>query len=239
MSGTLRVRNWGEFQHYKRRNPPWIKLHRKLLDNREYQLLEDGPARLLFDLWLVASESDDGSIPFDSAALAWRLRRPVQEIRANLQVLIRSGFIVATGHDASNVLALRLHDAPPEAERETETDLQQATGKPDSAPEHGVGARLLTEPDRDALTAVLAKSPSPAHVVAELTMILDGGRPNVSRDPAHIGLALCDYAANEHRWSNDLFRRYVQRAAKGERPPGHGKPNPGAQGYANALGGGR
>jgi len=27
----LRVKNWGKFQHYKDRNPPWIKLHRGLL----------------------------------------------------------------------------------------------------------------------------------------------------------------------------------------------------------------
>jgi hypothetical protein len=29
----LRVKNWSEFQHYKDRNPPWIKLHRTLLDH--------------------------------------------------------------------------------------------------------------------------------------------------------------------------------------------------------------
>ena len=28
--------NWGELQHYKDRSPPWIKLHKKLLDNFEW-----------------------------------------------------------------------------------------------------------------------------------------------------------------------------------------------------------
>ena len=29
-------KNWSDFQHYKERNPPWIRLHRSLLDNFEW-----------------------------------------------------------------------------------------------------------------------------------------------------------------------------------------------------------
>jgi hypothetical protein len=29
----LQVKNWRSFQHYGKRNPPWIKLHRALLDD--------------------------------------------------------------------------------------------------------------------------------------------------------------------------------------------------------------
>jgi hypothetical protein len=29
-------KNWGKFQHYKDRCPPWIKLHRDLLNDREF-----------------------------------------------------------------------------------------------------------------------------------------------------------------------------------------------------------
>ena len=32
----LTVRNWSDFQHYKDRSPPWIRLHRDLLDNYEF-----------------------------------------------------------------------------------------------------------------------------------------------------------------------------------------------------------
>jgi hypothetical protein len=123
MSGTLRVKDWARFQHYRRRSPPWIKLHRSLLDNREYQQLKDGAARLLFDIWLIASESD-GCVPFDSAALAWRLRKPIQVVRDSIQALIRAGFISSEGHDASSALALGLHDATPETEAERETEVE-------------------------------------------------------------------------------------------------------------------
>ena len=29
---ALIPKNWSQFQHYKGRRPPWIKLHRALLD---------------------------------------------------------------------------------------------------------------------------------------------------------------------------------------------------------------
>ena len=32
----LRIKNWSEFQHYKDRAPPWVKLHHSLLDNFEW-----------------------------------------------------------------------------------------------------------------------------------------------------------------------------------------------------------
>lgn len=242
-TGILRVRNWVDFQHYKRRNPPWIKLHRKLLDNREYQLLADGAARLLFDVWLIASESDDGALPFDSEALAWRLRKPVQEVRSNLQVLIRAGFLLSQGHDASTALALRLQDATPEAETERETESSSSAKRETvSVPpdEERLSRRLASDGDRSALLRVLAKAANRQDVVMELLMILDGGRPNVSPDPVHVGLALCDYATNEKRWINALFRSYVQRAARpapvgGGRSAGrHG--NPGAEALVNILG---
>ena len=28
-----RVKNWSKFQHYKNRNPPWIRLHVEILDD--------------------------------------------------------------------------------------------------------------------------------------------------------------------------------------------------------------
>ena len=30
---TYRVKNWSKFQHYKNRNPPWIRLHVEILDD--------------------------------------------------------------------------------------------------------------------------------------------------------------------------------------------------------------
>lgn len=53
-------RRWSDFQHYKDRRPPWIKLHKALLDDREYQRLPLASRALAPMLWLLASESKDG-----------------------------------------------------------------------------------------------------------------------------------------------------------------------------------
>jgi hypothetical protein len=54
----LRVKNWTEFQHYKDRNPPWIKLHRTLLDDYEFSRLQDASKAHLMLIWLFASQKD-------------------------------------------------------------------------------------------------------------------------------------------------------------------------------------
>ena len=117
----LRVKNWTTFQHYKSRRPPWIKLHRTLLDDFEFIRLPLASAALAPRLWLLASESEDGSIPSDPAKLAFRLHCSEAEIAAALKPLIEGGFIEGK-LDASAALARCKQDATPETETETETE---------------------------------------------------------------------------------------------------------------------
>ena len=58
---TLSIRNWAEFQHYKNRCPPWIKLHRGLLDNIEYHNLSPESAKFLPLIWLIMPISKGGN----------------------------------------------------------------------------------------------------------------------------------------------------------------------------------
>lgn len=119
------------------------------------------------------------------------------------------------------------------------------------ADEAALAARLPTTGGRLALAAVLNRCDDKASVAAEVRMILDGGRPNVSARPEHMELALSDYAANgltDGRFNAAHFRRHVQRAAKGDPPPEPATPgtgarrrppngtSPGAQQMANILG---
>jgi hypothetical protein len=115
----LTVRNWTRFQHYRNRRPPWIKLHRELLDNFEFIALPFASQALAPRLWLLASESDDGSIPDSAVKLAFRLHCPVADVIAAVKSLIGAGFLDGS-LDASAVLAERKQDATPETERETE-----------------------------------------------------------------------------------------------------------------------
>jgi hypothetical protein len=120
---NLKPKNWEKFQHYKDRCPPWIKLHRDLLNDREFMRLPLASKALAPLLWLLASESKDGCFQADSEELEVRLRIASNDIDAGLKPLIDKGFFVV----ASGVLADSLQVAIPETERETEGETEGET----------------------------------------------------------------------------------------------------------------
>ena len=122
MKKLAKPRGWEQFQHYKDRRPPWIKLHKALLDDRDFQRLPVASRALAPMLWLLASESDDGSLDVSIEELTFRLRQPESEILAGLKPLIESGFF-SLEQPASGVLADREQLAPQRRE-ETETEAE-------------------------------------------------------------------------------------------------------------------
>jgi hypothetical protein len=72
-------------------------------------------------LWLLASESKDGSFDADFDELEFRLRINSKDIAAGLKPLIDKGFFI----DASGMLAQCLQDATPEREREAEAKTEK------------------------------------------------------------------------------------------------------------------
>lgn len=126
----LRPKNWDQFQHYKKRNPPWIKLHRQLLDDYEYHCLPVASRALAPCLWLLASESGTGYIEYDLVTLSFRLRQTKEEIEQALKPLIESGFFECL-HNGSNVLAASmLADCKQHALPEERRDRGEITGTP-------------------------------------------------------------------------------------------------------------
>jgi hypothetical protein len=117
---SLTPKEWNSFQHYKERRPPWIKLHRTLLDNADFQRLPVASRALAPMLWLIAAEYENGAITATADDIAWRLRMTVDELRAALVPLIDKGFFVSD-EAASAPLADRKQDLPPE----TETQVQE------------------------------------------------------------------------------------------------------------------
>lgn len=125
----LVVKKWEEFQHYKDRQPPWIKLHKTLLDDYEFHCLPVASRALAPCIWLLASESNDGSVAHDPEMIAFRLRMSVKDVVAAIEPLISAGFL-SVFHDASAALAEGKQAASDalslarsqETEAETETD---------------------------------------------------------------------------------------------------------------------
>ena len=105
--------NWHDFQHYKHRNPPWIKFHKKLLDNMTFQRLPVASRAIAPMLWLLASESENGLIEKSTEEIAFRLRMAEKDVVTAIKPLIDNGFF----NDADNVLASCLQDATTETEK--------------------------------------------------------------------------------------------------------------------------
>lgn len=88
----LKVKNWTKFQHYKARNPPWIKLYRSMLADYEFCALSDTSKCHLMLIWLEAANRD-GAVPHDANFLRRRL-----SLKSNpdLNTLINSGWLIKT-----------------------------------------------------------------------------------------------------------------------------------------------
>lgn len=114
----MKPKNWGAFQHYKDRCPPWIKLHRELLNDRSFMCLPIESKALAPMLWLLASESQDGYFDGSIEELSFRLRLSSKEVEKGLKPLIDNGFFI----DDSEALASCYQDAIPETETETERE---------------------------------------------------------------------------------------------------------------------
>lgn len=115
MAGKLQVKNWKKHQHYKDRNPPWIKLHGCLLTDDEFACLQDASKLHLICIWLLARNTD-GVIPDDPK---WVKKCAGLDEDVDLNPLIQKGFLIRL-QDASNMLATCA------SETETETDSDRA-----------------------------------------------------------------------------------------------------------------
>jgi len=126
----IRILNWRDYQHYKDRSPPWIKLHREqVLDNRRYRALADASKAVLVDLWVLASERD-GKVKYDLADLEFRLHRPRDVMAAEIERLADAGFVTWRDSQQVDLLADASAVLPRGEERREETEKRRNGGSP-------------------------------------------------------------------------------------------------------------
>ena len=121
----LQPKNWAVFQHYKDRCPPWIKLHRDLLNDRAYMRLPIASKAIAPMLWLLASESKDGVFDGSLDELVFRLHITPKEYQDGVKPLIDNDFF----NVVSGVIAECKQVAIPETEGETEGETETKTEK--------------------------------------------------------------------------------------------------------------
>jgi hypothetical protein len=107
----FQVRNWPKFQHYSKRNPPWIKLYTSLLDDVEFLGLSESTRLLAMNILMFAGKTDN-KLPKNPEWL--QVRFAMQE--CDLQPLYDFGLI--ENHDASKAMLASAEQS--RADRKTE-----------------------------------------------------------------------------------------------------------------------
>lgn len=128
MDGWIVIPNWDRFQHYKNRDPTWIKNYVSLLHDPAYAELTWAQRGILHAIWLEYAASHraiTGSTSGVSRALGGRVTA------AQLKALNDAGFIRLS---ASRPLAPRYHDASPELKSERVKEKEAAASSGASAP---------------------------------------------------------------------------------------------------------
>ena len=129
----LKIKSWSSYQSYKDRTPPWIRFHKSLLDDFEYQSMSADARALLPMLWLLASEDSDpksGLIKDKYEKIAFRLRLPIEVLKTSLCEIITTGFIEEIQQCSDPVTepySIRNETVTPETETETETETEEDT----------------------------------------------------------------------------------------------------------------
>ena len=120
-----RIKNWGKFQHFKDRRPPWVKLYRDILDDPDWHTLDPSASKVLVMLWLLASEDETqtGTLP-DMRKLCFRLRISESILNQSLNKL--SHWVEQVDIDT---ISPRYRSDAPETETETETETESIPRK--------------------------------------------------------------------------------------------------------------
>lgn len=115
----MKVKNWKKHQHYNKPKPPWIKLHRDILNDYDFQKLKPSEKWTVIGLWLIAAETDN-EIPDDPQ---WLKNRLGLTMDIDLDTLYSTGFFLEIDTEPIDALdqaaidALALEEKRREEER--------------------------------------------------------------------------------------------------------------------------
>lgn len=140
----LSVKNYEKYQHYKDRNPPWVKVYWDLLSDDKFIMLTMEERSLYLHMILLASRHGN-VIPLDGNYIRLQLKLNAEP---NLRTLISAGFLIATCKPGpSKRVEEKLHDAMPLDQRERKSSEKELEGEKEKkentceTPENG--ARII------------------------------------------------------------------------------------------------
>ena len=111
------IPTWRDYQHYKDRNPPWIKLHYETFNSLSWVAMNDA-SRVLFIACMLIASRHDGKVPADPEYVK-RIAHLNQ--KPDFKPLIHNGFLVPASAMLADASTMHTN-AIPETETETETE---------------------------------------------------------------------------------------------------------------------
>lgn len=206
MAKYLRIVEWEKYQHYKDRNPPWIKLHGELLHSYTWTVLDDASRLLAIACMLLASQTEN-KIPLDRDYIQ---RRTLLNKRPDVRPLIDVGFAQVVDDQvvvdsASEMLA--------------DASTLQANARPETETEADIPKKELLAFESREVEAEIPKKkrasrlpeqwiPNPGHyqLAKELSLIVDVELPSFRDHFLGTGAVKLDWDAT--------FRNWLRRAAE-------------------------
>lgn len=161
----LAVKGFDRFQHYRDRNPPWIKLHATLLTDLAFLEMPEAAQAQLVKLWVLASQMGH-PLPNKPKLLAGKIGTTG---KFYLAAIIAAGFLIPCNEfastDASGALAESEQTARPSVRGRTQrTEIEDADDDraPDGPiPEPALTALYLTIWANGAVSEKWGEQPSP------------------------------------------------------------------------------
>lgn len=137
------VKNFERFQHYKNRNPLWIKLYYSLLDDEDFLALDEVQQGRYMKLLLIASRQNN-RVRHDGNYLAKVLRL---SHKPDITPLFQAGFLLASRkHRASKSLAPCKQNACSEKRERREREESPKTPLPGRLSDEEFMTALRTNP---------------------------------------------------------------------------------------------
>lgn len=129
----FKIRNFEEFQHYSKRNPPWIRLYYRLLHDRRFFRLDDQTKYVVIGLFLIASQNENRV----AADPDWIFKElSISEDEIDWQSIVNAQFIIPIDCNASDLIARltktcshSITDSSDNTEQKTETEILSISRK--------------------------------------------------------------------------------------------------------------
>lgn len=208
---VIAVRGWDRYQHYKDRDPPWIKLYRDILTTESWVLGND-TSRLIQVASILLAARYNNQIPHQ-----WNLIRKV----ACLDCTEKSFNDAVTHLVSTNFLEIQLvAGAEKPAEQSASVMLATCTSETEQSRAEGEQRQSKSARARPA-----KRCPEEFQLDAELRTWAAENFPDVSVERETAAFRDHEYRTAKTDW-RAAWRTWIRNAANFAKPNGAGKPKP-------------